>query len=448
MKNILMVIMTLLLAAGSAGCVLHSRADEPLDAMALANRDAGDPADLSADQLERMADSQYAQGDYELAFVNYNRALTLEPDDNTLLVKRGRVLWARDMDEQSLKVFQDVLADHPEHALANESAGVIYFESGLLDEALVYFEKALAEDPDLWRSHTYIGIIHDREGEPHKALKAFEMALADNPGNGEVLNNIGVAKLVMGDNDGAQKAFHQAISQGAADDRTYNNLGMALVRMGRIHEALEAFRYGGDDAAAYNNLGYVLLSQGRAREAIDYFQQAIEQSPAYYEKAFENMKQARVMARNQPTGGGGNVIRPAYGSNVALGRRSGPVLTVTGDAPSARQPNKNAVPEGMAGTEQQAGDGFYSIQISSWREEKNARRHLGELGRAGHKAEISRTEGEKGTWFKVHVGRYATRREADEDRGRVVRALQLHDARVTRVEPANIAEGRDEEASL
>lgn len=498
MKKLTCLIMLLSLVVLAGGCVLHSTADEPIDAMGLANRDAGDPADLSAAQLEQMADSQYAQGEYELAFVNYNRALTLEPDDRDLLVKRGRVLAARNMDEQALKVFQDVLAEEPDHALANESAGEVYFESGLFDEAMDNFNRALAADPGMWRSLTYIGIIHDRQGNPTAALECFEKALSLNPGNVEILNNIGVARLMSGDNAGAQSAFRQAVSQGGADNRTYNNLGMALARMGRLHDALEAFRYGGDDATAHNNLGYVLLTQGRPREAIPYFQKAIELSPAYYEKAFENMKHARVLARNQLEEGGSHYVKPAYGAPVAIGKRSGPVVTVSGpggatsgqsvklagsgdrlgagekagqqtpagasavgapegaisssissSSQSSDQSSTSSSPTQTGQSAQGPEGGFYAIQVSSWRDEANASKHRDEIGKAGGKAEVVRLDtGEKGVWFKVVVGRYATRQEAEADRQQVAEQLGLGDARVTRVQESNLAAGGHEEASI
>lgn len=280
------------------GCAVRGAKDNAAELLSKA-----ETSDLSAEQEARLGDRSLDQGQLDQALIHFNRALNKEPGNPAYMVRRGRVLSMVNMDEAALKEFQAVLAKTPDSAAANEGAGLVYFKTGLLREAEAHLRKALEQDPRLWRAQNALGVMDSHAGRYAEAVKRYETALAAHPGAGEVENNLGVAWLMLGDAEKALVHLRLAVKHGAGDARTYNNMGLALARLGRESEALEAFRYGGDEAKALNNLGYVFLLQGDNVRAARYFEQALQAAPSYYVRAAENLKRARMAGSFQEASG-------------------------------------------------------------------------------------------------------------------------------------------------
>ncbi len=288
---------------------------------------------LNADQEIRLGQTYLSQGKPELALLAFSRAAAKDPENLEARVCKGEALAAGGMTEDALKEFQAVLAKNPEHAAANEGAALVFMRSGLNREAEVHLRKAVAVNPNLWRSRNALGVLNDQRGEYEKAAKEFEAALALSPNNGQVLNNLGVVRLMSSDPQKAVTALRAALKAGVSSPRVYNNLGLALARMGREQEALEAFRYGGDEARALNNLGYVLLLQGRHDRAAVYFEKALHAAPTYYVKAAENLKRSRMAA--QAAGGDSPVASAEPLSGMAFRARTLDVSPATHHVSSA-----------------------------------------------------------------------------------------------------------------
>ncbi|NIN93104.1 hypothetical protein GTN42_05865 [bacterium] len=71
------------------------------------------------------------------------------------------------------------------------------------------------------------------------------------------------------------------------------------------------------------------------------------------------------------------------------------------------EPKGQAIPQGKLPT------GVYTVHIASFRDEGNADRVMKELDEKGYKAFIEKaTIPQKGTWYRVSVGRFPSRREA------------------------------------
>ena len=83
--------------------------------------------DQSGDELERSGDALFKNGDFPMAFVQYERLLRLDPENTSVLYKKGRTLLAGKMHEEAIKAFQEVLDREPDHAMAHAGIGQAYF---------------------------------------------------------------------------------------------------------------------------------------------------------------------------------------------------------------------------------------------------------------------------------------------------------------------------------
>lgn len=275
--------------------------------------------DMNDQQYETLGDAHFSQGQFELAFMDYSKALAVNPDNNAIRMKKGRLLTRQGLYAKALVEYQEVFQRDPANGLAHMAAGQIYFSNGLYKQAESHFSKALAADAGQWKGHMFIGVIANYDGDLEKALTHLEAALALQPDNGEILNNLAITWSMNNDLEKAAFYFGKALRAGPSPDsqaiagvaggkafkeRVCNNLGVALARLGKYEQALEAFRIVGNDAGAYNNLGYVLFLEGRHKEAVQYFEKAMQLSPTYYTKADGNLKRARLAVQFSGAGPG------------------------------------------------------------------------------------------------------------------------------------------------
>jgi len=245
-------------------------------------------------EYERLGDAHFRQGNLEKAFMQYEKALSLNPNATQVHYKKALLFLTKGINREAILAFQEVLKKEPDHALAHEGIGHALFNMGSFEDAKRHFQQAVKGNPKLWRPHNFLGIIHDYGKRPKAAIDEYQAAIALKQDEGLLYNNLGVSYSLIGEYEKAVAAFKEALKTSASHGKIYNNLGLILSKLGRYQEALEAFRRGGDEARAYNNLGCIYFHQGERDKAIRSFEKAMELAPTFYAKASENLRRAKV----------------------------------------------------------------------------------------------------------------------------------------------------------
>jgi Flp pilus assembly protein TadD len=248
--------------------------------------------EMSAVEHEHMGDNLFSRGDYALAFIQYEKALSKSPGDSNVMYKMGLLLLSGELYKEAEATFQSLLEEDPSCGRGYEGLGMALFGMKRLDEAEEQFLKAVQLDSTLWKSHNFLGNIHDLKGEYKSSVFAYRNALSGHPHVGDVYNNLGVSHSLAGQYESAVAAFRKALVNGAPEDKVRNNLALALAKLGRHDEAFQAFRHSGD-AQAYNNLGCVFMEQGNYEKAADCFEKAIALQPTFYALANDNLRAAK-----------------------------------------------------------------------------------------------------------------------------------------------------------
>jgi tetratricopeptide (TPR) repeat protein len=250
--------------------------------------------EMTSDEYERLGDVLLRKGNLQVAFLQYERSLKLNPDNIRVEYKKGLTLLIGKKNNDAIDQFQKVLEKDPGFALAYEGIGRAFFQKKEFGEAETYFKKAIELNPMLWKSHNFLGNIYDYQKRYERAVREYMSALVVRPDKGLLYNNLGVSYSLAGKLEEAVEALREAIAAKYTKTRVYNNLGLALANLGQYSEALEAFKKGGGEARAYNNLGCIYLRQEKFEEAIRCFEKAIEIEPGFYARASENLKKARA----------------------------------------------------------------------------------------------------------------------------------------------------------
>lgn len=260
----------------------------PIDDKALNNL-----PEMTVADYERLGDSHFQLGNLNMAFIQYDKALRLDPSQVRLRYKMGLLFVKKGLPEEALTVFQEILKRDASYTLAYEGMGQVYLKMNNFKEAENHFRYSLTLNPQLWQSHNFLGMLYDRQQRFEEAIAEYQAAIHLKPDQGSLFNNVGMSYFLKGEHERALEAFREALKRGVADAKVYNNMGLTLGTLGRYQEALEAFKNGGDEAKGHNNLGVIYLAAGRYQEAIAAFERAIEVSPSYYLKASENLNTAK-----------------------------------------------------------------------------------------------------------------------------------------------------------
>lgn len=250
--------------------------------------------EMTPAELEQAGNLMFLRGDFSMAFVQYEKCLSLDPENTHVRYKKGLVLLAADLNQDALKVFEGILEKKPDYVLAYEGLGRAYFQMRQYEEAEKKFLKALETSPNLWRSRNLMGMIYDSQKRYDEAAWQYLAAIHLQPHMGLLHHNIGVSYYLAGRYQEAIDSFQTAIKNHYSKPKTYNTLALSYAKIGQYSLALDAFTKGGNKAKAYNNLGCFFMAQGEYKRAITCFEKALKLSPEFYATASENLKMARI----------------------------------------------------------------------------------------------------------------------------------------------------------
>jgi len=379
--------------------------------------------EMTAAEYERLGDTYLLQGKINMAYLQYDKALRLEPKQARTRYKVGLLFLRRGLADEALKEFQAILQHDATFALAYEGMGQVLLKKANYEDAEKHFRHALALSPELWQCHNFLGILYDRQQRYDAAIAEYRAALAMKPEDSFLLNNLGMSYYLKGNYEGAVHVFTEALKTAPAQSKIYNNLGLALAKLGRYGEALEAFKHAGGDAKAYNNLGVIYLGEKRYQDAIAAFEKAIQLSPSYYAKANENLK----VARQALAGAGSAAAIPTQGP--ASPPQSAPLANQEPSA-SERQPSsprpaisdrrsetRNLFPTTAAALPTQVIEtsGPSTVHVPSFSTKPKADRLVSYYRQRSYQAFSTPQSGaeEKARWRGTFIGRFATKADAE-----------------------------------
>jgi tetratricopeptide (TPR) repeat protein len=260
----------------------------------------GKSPELGAEGYERLGDQYLMQGEVDMAFIQYQKALRRDPSRNHIRYKLGHLFLQKELTEEAKREFEEVLKRDGDHPFAQEGIGRIYFKQANWDEAGKSFRRAIELRNNLWQAHHFLAMTYDHQGEPGLATRHYQLAIALKPTSSMLYNNLGVSLLLVDNYEEAVSAFTEALALDNSNKKIHNNLGLALSKLKRYPEAYEAFRRGGDEVSAYYNMGNIYMRDGKYEEAIKAFEKVIEARPKADPAIHKSLERARVAVSIQP----------------------------------------------------------------------------------------------------------------------------------------------------
>jgi len=242
--------------------------------------------------FEQIGDTYLKQGNLDMAFVQYGKALRIDPGRVGTRQKVGYLYLKKGLATEAINEFTIVLSKNQRNtsALQGKASGLIRLNR--LPEAEKILQEVTTIDSKSWQAYALLGNIYDRQRRFEDATAAYRKAIEINPKSASVYNDLGVSLFLMGKHRESADALLSAISLDHSNMQSYNNLGLSLFKLKKYPEALETFKKGGDEASAYNNMGVLYLEEKKYDEAIQHFEKAVKAKPSYYESAQAGLKKA------------------------------------------------------------------------------------------------------------------------------------------------------------
>ena len=151
------------------------------------------------------------RSDYDLALVDYDKAIELDPEYATAYNNRGIAYRHLGEYEKALADYGKAIELDPEYAYAYNNRGNTYGDLGEHEKALADYSKAIELDPEFARAYNNRGNTYEDLGEYEQAIADYSKAIELDPGGAAAYNNRGNAYRHLGEYEKAIADYGKAI---------------------------------------------------------------------------------------------------------------------------------------------------------------------------------------------------------------------------------------------
>jgi len=191
--------------------------------------------------------------------------------------------------DEARSEYQKAVGADPKEPSYYESLGRLWRDWGIPESGVSYLQKALELRPSYPEAWNTLGTIYDDLGNLPRAQECYSRADQINSELDFVHNNLCFHYIQAGQPQEAIRHGERAVYLNPQLSQARNNLGVAYGMAGNFMQAIEQFRFTGDEAEAHNNLGVLLLKIGRNAEAVEEFKLAVRLKP-FYSVAAQNYR--------------------------------------------------------------------------------------------------------------------------------------------------------------
>lgn len=227
------------------------------------------------------------------------RAEQLDPNDATIQNTKGILYFesgsldqARNALERAAELSTGSGLSTRERSVIQVNLGRTYRDLGLLELAQSAFRRAVVLDPASASAHNNLGHIAYRLDDCESAEYELSQAVSLAPNSISIVSNLAIALFECGDVTGSQPHFEHAVALDGAvfQPPLYTYLARVYLGQGRLADAVRYAQQGAlllpHTPEAYYHLGQIYLARngsGDAAAARDAFEYALELDPGYAE---------------------------------------------------------------------------------------------------------------------------------------------------------------------
>ena len=178
------------------------------------------PVSDEAQALAKQGMIAMAKGDLAGAKKDFQKVLTLAPDNVATTINLGLVAYREGKFAEAEKLLKKAVRAQPEAGLGWLVLGVIYHDQDKLDAALAALAQAALLEPKNATVHQYLGVTVGKKGWLSGAEDEMRKAIEIEPGYAEAHFNLAVFYLQRSPPsvELARRHYQKALDLGAAPD--------------------------------------------------------------------------------------------------------------------------------------------------------------------------------------------------------------------------------------
>ncbi|OGX59651.1 MAG: hypothetical protein A2306_05635 [Omnitrophica WOR_2 bacterium RIFOXYB2_FULL_38_16] len=248
-----------------------------LDVVAKSPNKARGHNNLGAEYIRR--------GKYDLALVEANKTLELNPGYYKAYYNRGIAFYNYRLYEKAIKDFKKSIELNPTYHDAYNYLGIYYFNNGKIDLALENYNKALEFNPNYVSAYNNRGMIYLNKRQFDTALSDFNKALSLDDKHIKAYYNRGNLYYAKGQYGKAIEEYNKVIDLDPGFVEVLNNRGILYLNIGKEDMALADFKkalsINKDYEMAYYNIGDLYRRQKNYALAYEYYNKTISIDQAF-----------------------------------------------------------------------------------------------------------------------------------------------------------------------
>lgn len=205
--------------------------------------------------------------------------------------------------DEAARLYEELLADEPEHVQALQLLGAVWLQIGNPEQAAALISRAVALKPDFADAQANLAAALNSLGRFDEALAASDQAIALRADHSGAHGNRAQALRALGRTQEALRSYDQVIALNPSHAEAHCGRGIVLRLVGRSAEALasldRAIALNPDAPEAHANRGNALVDLGRMEEAVASYDAAIALRPNDVEVAANKVIALRELRRPQ-----------------------------------------------------------------------------------------------------------------------------------------------------
>tara|TARA_R110002110_G_scaffold195770_1_gene405471 strand:+ start:91209 stop:92708 length:1500 start_codon:yes stop_codon:yes gene_type:complete len=206
------------------------------------------------------------------------------------LIEHALQLQQNQQVNESIAIFEKVLAQQPQQADALHGLGLAYAQKNNLSKAITYLSQAVQSAPQVSGFHNNLGNAYKKSGKLDLAKVHFQQALKLKTPYSEAHNNLGSVFYLQGKIDDAIKQFQKALRINPSLWNAHYNLGNCYIKHDRFIDACphyeETLKYRPDHIGALNNLGISYCLLKNFEQAKTLLSQVVQREPSNIDALF------------------------------------------------------------------------------------------------------------------------------------------------------------------
>lgn len=181
------------------------------------------------------------QQQYQSAVEKLNEAIELDAESAEAYFQRAGILADAGRDADALADYDKALTLQPEETRFLNMKGLFLLTRQKYDDAEATFTEAIRIDPAFAKAYNNRGLVELARNNFEVAARDFQKGIDIDPKYVDAYNNFGFACYQSGHDEQALSAFNQAIQLSPGYINAYNNRAMLFLRAEKYAEAAEDF---------------------------------------------------------------------------------------------------------------------------------------------------------------------------------------------------------------